>query len=480
MQRKNFLFCGPSLETRRETVEFPFELLPPSRRKEAKSEGDVDKSEKSEEDEKESESENSYSKERRHLVYISMGTLYRMNPLFFRTCFAAFKNSPHLFVMSVGKGNLENVGETPDNFIVKEYVPQPQILDRASVFISHGGMGGISEAMVSNVPMVLLPKTIEQQMNARRIEELGAGVNLGCQAEDITADRLRLAVDRLLDPKVSAAYVEATQRVSRSFDETGGAKAAVEAIDKMMEALAIAQAHSMPSIWARLRHTNSASALPLTARLSWERKAEATEFVHNFAYVLDSSNRTAAAEFFVHNGSFNGARGGDAIKEYMHSSLPTPLAQRHVFSNVLVTARDDTHLHVKALVQAYHEQGTVCVQDYTADLVRNDQNNGWLFESVVMVPFTTVAAARPTTPRSGKKSSPRVPTKTTPKEKRRNDHKGKERRESDSACSDASDVSELGGSDDAYQLKLRNLEASEREAKEEEDPRSARRKGSAL
>jgi hypothetical protein len=85
MQRKNFLFCSPSLETRRETVEFPFELLPPSRRKEAKSEGDVDKSEKSEEDdEKESEREDSYSKERRHLVYISMGTLYRMNPLFFR------------------------------------------------------------------------------------------------------------------------------------------------------------------------------------------------------------------------------------------------------------------------------------------------------------------------------------------------------------------------------------------------------------
>jgi hypothetical protein len=73
-----------------------------------------------------------------------------------------------------------------------------------------------------------------------------------------------------------------------------------------------------------------------------------------------------------------------------------------------------------------------------------------------------------------------VPTKTTPKEKRRNDHhKGKERRESESGTgSDASDVSGLG-SDDAYQLKLRDLEASEREAKEEEDHRSARRKGSA-
>jgi UDP:flavonoid glycosyltransferase YjiC (YdhE family) len=60
-------------------------------------------------------------------------------------------------------GFTENVGgDLPDNFIVKEYVPQPQILDRASVFISHGGMGGISEAMVSNVrARVLAPVALQ-------------------------------------------------------------------------------------------------------------------------------------------------------------------------------------------------------------------------------------------------------------------------------------------------------------------------------
>jgi hypothetical protein len=102
MQRKNFLFCGPSLETRHETVEFPFELLPPSRRHN-KSEAAADEAETGKGKE---ESEEETSEEHRSLVYISMGTLYRMNPLFFQTCFAAFKNSPHLFVMSVGKGNL--------------------------------------------------------------------------------------------------------------------------------------------------------------------------------------------------------------------------------------------------------------------------------------------------------------------------------------------------------------------------------------
>lgn len=68
MVRKNFLFVGPSLETRRETVEFPFELLPPSRR----------------EDDSKLEEEDIKTTETRPLVYISMGTLYKMNPKFFQ------------------------------------------------------------------------------------------------------------------------------------------------------------------------------------------------------------------------------------------------------------------------------------------------------------------------------------------------------------------------------------------------------------
>jgi hypothetical protein len=66
-----------------------------------------------------------------------------------------FDRGPRASARTIGEvDGLEHVclsRSLRDNFIVKEYVPQPQILDRASVFISHGGMGGISEAMVSNV-----------------------------------------------------------------------------------------------------------------------------------------------------------------------------------------------------------------------------------------------------------------------------------------------------------------------------------------
>jgi UDP:flavonoid glycosyltransferase YjiC (YdhE family) len=39
-------------------------------------------------------------------------------------------------------------------------------------------MGGISESIFFSVPMLLLPKTIEQQINANRMNELGASINL--------------------------------------------------------------------------------------------------------------------------------------------------------------------------------------------------------------------------------------------------------------------------------------------------------------
>lgn len=73
----------------------------------------------------------------------------------------AFRDMPYQGVMSVGRGtNIESLGPIPQNFIVRPYVPQPDLLARTSVFISHGGMGGISEAMIYGVPMLLLPKVI--------------------------------------------------------------------------------------------------------------------------------------------------------------------------------------------------------------------------------------------------------------------------------------------------------------------------------
>jgi UDP:flavonoid glycosyltransferase YjiC (YdhE family) len=56
--------------------------------------------------------------------------------------------------MSLGSNvSLEDLGPIPANFIVQASVPQLEILQRAGLFITHGGMNSASEAMYYGVPL---------------------------------------------------------------------------------------------------------------------------------------------------------------------------------------------------------------------------------------------------------------------------------------------------------------------------------------
>ena len=46
---------------------------------------------------------------------------------------------------------------------------------RVVLFVTHCGAGGATEALFAHAPMLLLPSVADQHMNAKRVEELGAG-----------------------------------------------------------------------------------------------------------------------------------------------------------------------------------------------------------------------------------------------------------------------------------------------------------------
>lgn len=159
-----------------------------------------------------------------------MGTLYAQPLDFFKKCFTAFANSPYQVIMSVGKStNINDLKPIPPNFIVKNYVPQLKVLERTDVYISHAGMNSISESMFYNVPMLLLPKTIEQQINARRMDELGAGIDM--KSTDANPEQLRNLTEKLLN---TPTFKEQTKKISQSFKETGGVQPAVAAVEKLV------------------------------------------------------------------------------------------------------------------------------------------------------------------------------------------------------------------------------------------------------
>jgi N-glycosyltransferase len=72
-------------------------------------------------------------------------------------------------------GPAEWTGPRPSNVRIVPFAPQSRLLGRASLFLSHGGFGGVQEALRAGTPMVVLPLFSDQPANARRITELGLG-----------------------------------------------------------------------------------------------------------------------------------------------------------------------------------------------------------------------------------------------------------------------------------------------------------------
>ena len=86
------------------------------------------------------------------------------------------RQSRDYFVVMVWNGM--NEGEQirfPDNFIVRRFVNQKEVMKQACLFISAGGMNSIHEALYFGVPCLLCPQQGEQLLNARRFEKLGFG-----------------------------------------------------------------------------------------------------------------------------------------------------------------------------------------------------------------------------------------------------------------------------------------------------------------
>ncbi len=164
---KTFKFVGPSLFFRKEQTDFPFDKL-----------------------------------KGRKVIYISLGTLHNNNSAFYNTCIKAFTDSEYNVVISIGfEINPDGFSDLPNNFIIRQSVPQQKLLDKVDLFITHAGMNSVNEAICSGVPMLLLPHQIEQKMIAQRVREMGIGNVM--KIKKVTPTNLVENVEKLIsDPEL--------------------------------------------------------------------------------------------------------------------------------------------------------------------------------------------------------------------------------------------------------------------------------------
>lgn len=186
-----YLFVGPGLPAVRSEVEFPFDEL---------------------------DSE-------RPLIYVSLGTVFNDNPTFFRGCIEAFDESDCQVVMSLGKRlSLNELGHIPANFVVRPYVPQSEVLMRADLFITHGGVNSVHQALYNGVPMLFVPQQVEQALVAARIAELGAGLVI----RKPTVAALQSMAGRVLG---ESSYRLQAAALGANLRDAGGIKRAADEIE---------------------------------------------------------------------------------------------------------------------------------------------------------------------------------------------------------------------------------------------------------
>lgn len=169
------------------------------------------------------------------LIYISLGTVFNQAVDFYKLCFAAFAESKYTVILSIGKQTqIEELGDIPANFIVRNYVPQLEVLQHAKLFITHGGMNSTSEGFYYGVPLIVLPQGSDQPIVARRVAEIGAGIHLN--QEGLTKGDLRETAELVLK---DASIRKACFEISDSFRAAGGYHRAVEEIFTYKRSLGI-------------------------------------------------------------------------------------------------------------------------------------------------------------------------------------------------------------------------------------------------
>jgi MGT family glycosyltransferase len=166
------------------------------------------------------------------VVYVSLGTLFNANPLFFRQCIEAFSRADFQVIMAVGHRIApESLGRMPPNITVHPYVPQLDVLRLARVFVTHGGMNSVNEGLFYGVPLLVIPQMNEQLIVGRRVEELGAGLCL--TSRDLSPETLRASVTRLL---ADFQFRRQAAVLCDSLREAGGVARGADAILRFVQA----------------------------------------------------------------------------------------------------------------------------------------------------------------------------------------------------------------------------------------------------
>jgi UDP:flavonoid glycosyltransferase YjiC (YdhE family) len=170
------------------------------------------------------------------LVYVTFGSVAGSFPQalpVYGLALHALAELPVRALLTVGRDlDLDALPDAPDNVRVERWVPQQDVLGHAAAAVVHGGSGTTLGAIAAGVPLVVVPLFADQPQNARRVDEVGAGLAVEPNREDprATLAALRDAVGCVLE---EASYRERARGLADELRAEPPVDAAVGLLERL-------------------------------------------------------------------------------------------------------------------------------------------------------------------------------------------------------------------------------------------------------
>jgi zeaxanthin glucosyltransferase len=190
---KNFYYAGPFVdESARAKVDFPWNRL-----------------------------------DGRKMIYASLGTSRKSDVGIFRIVAEACNELDLQLVISLG-GRRDPVilGLLPGDPIIVRDLPQLEVLKRADIVMSHGGLNTALEALMEGRPMILMPRAFDQPAVAARVKWYGAAVVL--PAQKVSSIKIREALSEILN---NPSYRENAAKLKTEIRSSNGLECAADVIE---------------------------------------------------------------------------------------------------------------------------------------------------------------------------------------------------------------------------------------------------------
>jgi len=166
----------------------------------------------------------------RPLIYASLGTTRNAQAKVLRLIAEACKDVEAQLVISLGgRFDLSAFDSLPGEPVVAEYVPQLEILKRASLVITHAGPNTVFETLMEGKPMVAIPLALDQPAIATRLARVGVAEVLPVMR--LSAEMIRTAAVKVL---ADSSYQRAAEEMQKNLMSLDGVGQAAEVIEESL------------------------------------------------------------------------------------------------------------------------------------------------------------------------------------------------------------------------------------------------------